>query len=460
MLLRCVAQRVGGLTRAGRRASEAINVGDAARSLSQQLFEEAQRFIPGGVNSPVRAWKAVGGAPRFIARAKGAGLTDADGRTYIDYVGSWGPMIVGHAHSRVLQAVQNALRDGTSFGAPTAREVELAKRLCAALPSVERVRLVSSGTEAAMTALRLARAFTGRAKILKFAGCYHGHSDALLVRAGSGALTFGVPDSAGVTEAVASQTLIAEFNDGDQVERWFAAEGDRIAAVIVEPIVGNMGVVHPVEGFLQRLRDVTAAHGALLIFDEVITGFRLAYGGAQTVFGVHPDLTCLGKVVGGGLPLAAVGGRADVMEQLAPLGPVYQAGTLSGNPLAVAAGLATLDLLERPGTYERLDALGQQLAAGLESSLRRRGVRACLNRAGSMWTLFFGVDAVRAAASAEQADRAVFARFFRRMLELGIYLPPSPFEAAFLSLAHSEDDVEQTVAAADRAIAEIAGPEA
>jgi glutamate-1-semialdehyde 2,1-aminomutase len=430
-------------------------VGNETKGLSEQLFEEAQRYIPGGVNSPVRAWKAVGGTPRFITRAKGATVTDADGRTYIDYVGSWGPMILGHAHSRVLQAVQNTLRDGTSFGAPTAREIELAKRLQAALPSIERVRLVSSGTEAAMTAIRLARAFTGRPKILKFAGCYHGHSDSLLVRAGSGAMTFGVPDSPGVTEAVASQTMVAAFNDIGEVDGWVAAQGDQIAAVILEPIVGNMGVVLPAAGYLQRLREITAACGALLIFDEVITGFRLTYGGAQTLFGVRPDLTCLGKVVGGGLPLAAVGGRADVMEQLAPLGPVYQAGTLSGNPLAVAAGLATLEQLERAGTYERLDSLGEQIEVGLKAILARHGVRGCLNRAGSMWTLFLGVDAVTDAATAQRADTRAFGRYFQSMLEQGVYLPPSAFEAAFVSLAHSEGDIEDTLRAADRAIGQL-----
>jgi glutamate-1-semialdehyde 2,1-aminomutase len=435
--------------------ASAIDVKDAQKTLSEQLFEEAQRYIPGGVNSPVRAWKAVGGSPRFLTRAKGATVTDADGKSYIDYVGSWGPMILGHAHSRVLQAVQNTLRDGTSFGAPTAREVELAKRICAALPSVEKVRLVSTGTEAAMTAIRLARAYTGRAKILKFAGCYHGHSDPLLVRAGSGAMTFGVPDSPGVTEAVASQTLVAAFNSVAEVEGWFAAQGNEIAAVILEPIVGNMGVVPPAAGFLDKLRDLTAASGALLIFDEVITGFRLTYGGAQTLFGIRPDLTCLGKIVGGGLPLAAVGGRADVMEQLAPLGGVYQAGTLSGNPLAVAAGLATLELLERPGTYEQLETMGQKIEAGLKAILERHGVRGCLNRAGSMFTLFFGVDAVTDATTAQRTDTKAFARYFQSMLAQGVYLPPSAFEAAFVSLAHSEGDLEDTLAAADRAIAAL-----
>ncbi len=423
--------------------------------LSQKLFEEACTVIPGGVNSPVRAWRAVGGSPRFIQRAKGSAVTDVDGNSYIDYVGSWGPMILGHAHTKVLQAVQNALRDGASFGAPTAREVELARRLTRALPSVEQVRLVSSGTEATMTALRLARAFTGRTKIIKFAGCYHGHSDALLVRAGSGAMTFGVPDSAGVPEAVASQTLIAAYNHPDQVQAYLEANRDGVAAVIIEPIVGNMGVVRPRAGFLAALRELTQAHGVLLIFDEVMTGFRVAYGGAQALFAVQPDLTCLGKIVGGGLPLAAVGGRRDIMQQLAPVGPVYQAGTLSGNPLAVAAGLETLDQIERPGSYERLEAAGLRLESGLRQVLDRHRVRACINRVGSMWTLFFGVDQVDDLDGALACDTARFARFFTGLLEQGIYLPPSAFEAAFISLAHSDDDIDFTVQAADRVIAEL-----
>ncbi len=394
--------------------------------------------------------------PRFIQRAKGSAVVDVDGNTYIDYVGAWGPLILGHAYRPVLQAVQDALRDGTAFGAPTAREVQLARRLCEAFPTIERVRAVSSGTEATMTAIRLARAFTGRTKILKFDGCYHGHSDALLVRAGSGALTFGVPNSPGVPEAVASQTLVARFNDGEQVRAWFAANGEEIAAVIVEPIAGNMGVVPPAPGFLEGLREVTAAHGALLIFDEVITGFRLTYGGVQTLWRIRPDITCLGKIIGGGLPLAAIGGRADVMDRLAPVGPVYQAGTLSGNPLAVAAGLETLNQLQRPGIYERLEELGARLEDGLRGALQRRRVRGCVNRVGSMWTLFFGVDNVVDAATAEASDTQMFARYFRGMLAEGIYLPPSAFEAAFISLAHAEADIDLTVEAADRVLAALA----
>jgi len=422
---------------------------------SKKLFAEASRCIPGGVNSPVRAWKAVGGTPLFIQRANGCTVTDADGNTYVDYVGSWGPMILGHAHPKVLQAVQDALREGTSFGAPTAREIRFARYLTEALPSVQQVRLVSTGTEAAMTAIRLARAFTGRTKIVKFAGCYHGHGDSLLVRAGSGAMTFGVPDSPGIPESLASQTLVAAYNDLDEVETRFRAQGAEIAAVILEPVVGNMGVVMPQSGFLEGLREITARHGALLIFDEVITGFRLAYGGVQTQRGLEPDLTCLGKVVGGGLPLAALGGRRDVMSRLAPDGPVYQAGTLSGNPLAVAAGLATLELLQRPGTYERLEEMGAQLESGLVEVLRRRNVRGCVNRAGSMWTLFLGVDEVRDLEGAKACDTAAFGRFFHAMVEQGIYLPPSAFEAGFLSLAHSDAEIDATLAAADRALAAL-----
>src|SRR5215472_16089712 len=325
---------------------------------SEKLFADASACIPGGVNSPVRAWKAVGGVPRFIQRASGSRITDADGNDYVDYVGSWGPMILGHAHHAVLHAVHEALRAGTSFGAPTAREIALARRITGALPAVEQVRLVSSGTEATMTAIRLARAFTGRAKIIKFDGCYHGHADALLVRAGSGALTLGMPDSAGVPEATASQTLVARFGDLDEIDARLRADGGAVAALIVEPVVGNMGLVPPPPGFLAGLRRLTEARGVLLIFDEVMTGFRLAWGGVQNQIGIRPDLTCLGKVIGGGLPLAAVGGRRAVMQQLAPVGPVYQAGTLSGNPLAVSAGLATLEALDRPGTYQQLEASG------------------------------------------------------------------------------------------------------
>ena len=429
----------------------------AKTDVSERLFADAARVIPGGVNSPVRAWGAVGGHPLFIQRGHGATVWDADGNAYLDYVGSWGPLILGHGHAAVLQAVSETMQAGTSFGAPTAREVELAQTLVDALPAVDMVRLVSSGTEAAMSAIRLARAFTGREKIVKFSGCYHGHVDALLVRAGSGAMTFGVPDSAGVPEALASLTLIAEFNDLPMLETYVAAEGRDIAAVIIEPVVGNMGVIPPAAGFLEGVRSLCTANGSLLIFDEVMTGFRVAYGGVQTLRGIAPDLTCLAKVIGGGLPLAAFGGRRDVMERLAPLGPVYQAGTLSGNPLAVAAGLETLKELAVPGTFERLDALGAALEDGLRDAIVRANLMACVNRVGSMWTIFFGTPAVDSATVARTCDTDRYARWFRGMLAHGIYLPPSQFEAAFVSLAHTEDDVAATVRAARTVLQEIGG---
>jgi len=422
---------------------------------SEKLFAAASEVIPGGVNSPVRAWRAVGGAPRFIQRAAGSTITDADGMTYLDYVGSWGPMILGHAHRSVLQSIHNVMREGTSFGAPTAREIEIARAIRDAVESIDMVRLVSSGTEATMTALRIARGFTGRDKIVKFAGCYHGHVDALLVRAGSGAVTLGVPDSAGVTADTSRSTLLANFNDLESVSRCFATHGDEIAAVIVEPIAGNMGVIPPAAGFLAGLREICSQHGALLIFDEVMTGFRVAYGGAQALYDIRPDLTCLGKIVGGGMPLAAVGGRKDVMSVLAPLGPVYQAGTLSGNPLAVAAGLATLEQIRGRGVYERLEESGARLEQGLREAIQRTGARACLNRVGSMWTLFLGVDEVRDFETAMQSDTQMFARFFQGMLRRGVYMAPSAFEAAFISLAHSDADIDLTIRAAAETLAEI-----
>ncbi len=422
-------------------------------SLSDSLFERAAQHIPGGVNSPVRAWRAVGGHPAFLRRARGSVVWDVDGNSYIDYVGSWGPMILGHAHPAVLTALRNAMADGTSFGAPTVGEVDLAETLCRAVPSMEMVRLVNSGTEATMTALRLARGFTGRSKVLKFAGCYHGHVDSMLVRAGSGLATFGVPDSAGVSAAVANDTLVARHNDLDEVRRHFAEAGCDIAAVIVEPVVGNMGLVPPAPGFLEGLREITAEAGALLIFDEVITGFRLCFGGYQDLVGIRPDLSCFGKIIGGGLPLAAFGGRREVMQSLAPLGPVYQAGTLSGNPLAVAAGRATLQELEGNETYRRLDELGGLLEEGLRAALADSGVRAVLHRLGSMWTLFFGVDAVPDAGSAAACDTEMYGRWFRGMLERAVYLAPSQFETGFLSRAHSESDVDLTVRAAREVLA-------
>jgi len=416
-------------------------------SMSHKLFLEAQEYLPGGVNSPVRAWRAVGGHPLFIQRGRGCRVIDADGKEYIDYVGSWGPLIVGHAHPQVVRALEESLKRGTSFGAPTAREIELAKLIVEAVPSIEKVRLTSSGTEATMTALRLARGYTGRTKIIKFAGCYHGHSDALLVRAGSGALTFSTPDSAGVPEAFASQTLVAEYNDLASVEAYLRAE-PAVAAVIVEPVPGNMGLVLPQASFLTGLRALTRDYGVVLIFDEVISGFRVARGGAQETYGIDPDLTCLGKVIGGGLPLAAVGGKRAIMDLLSPLGPVYQAGTLSGNPLAVTAGSETLKLVKDSAAYARLGELGALMAEGLREAARDSGVVACVNQLGSMFTVFFGVEAVHDYAGAIRSDTRLFARYFQGMIERGVYLPPSQFETAFISLAHGEAEVEETLAAA------------
>jgi glutamate-1-semialdehyde 2,1-aminomutase len=421
---------------------------------SERLYTAALEVIPGGVNSPVRSWRAVGGKPLFIQRGVGAQLTDADGRTYVDFLCSWGPLLLGHAHRAVVAAIVERARAGTSFGAPTAGEVELARLLVDALPSLDQVRLVSSGTEAAMSALRLARAATGRDVIVKFAGCYHGHVDGLLVRSGSGALTLGVPDSPGVPAAFAALTLTAEFNDIDGARDLLRRRGEEVAAVIVEPVAGNMGVVPPVPDFLETLREETARVGALLIFDEVITGFRVGWGGAQGRYRVTPDLTCLGKVIGGGLPLAAFGGRRDVMERLAPEGPVYQAGTLSGNPLSVSAGLATLHTVrDTPAAYERLEELGALAERALLDAVGSSRITACVNRAGSMLTLFFGLPHVQSHADARRADTARFARFFRGMLEEGVYLPPSQFEAMFLSLAHTEADVEHLGRAARRVLA-------
>jgi len=420
---------------------------------SEKLFREACEVIPGGVNSPVRSWKAVGGDPLFIQRAHGAYVVDADGANYLDFLGSWGPMILGHAHRDVVQAITNRVKGGTSFGAPTAIEVELARLIVEMVPSIEQVRLVSSGTEATMSALRLARAATGRDGILKFVGCYHGHVDALLVRAGSGAMTLGVPDSPGVQAAVAQSTLSCEFNDLDTFRAMMKQHGERLAAVIVEPVAGNMGVVPPAPGFLEGLREETSRYGTLLVFDEVITGFRLAPGGAQERFGIAPDLTCLGKVLGGGMPLAAFGGRRDLMSQIAPAGGVYQAGTLSGNPISVTAGLATLRALrEREGAYARLEQLGADTATALGEALTSAGVPGCINRVGSMLTLFFGLERVRDHAEATRADTAAFARFFRGMIAEGVYLPPSQFEAMFVSLAHGEADVDRLAVAARNAI--------
>jgi glutamate-1-semialdehyde 2,1-aminomutase len=414
---------------------------------SDDLFETAQRLMPGGVNSPVRAFRGVGGTPFFVARAEGARLVDVDGRSYVDFLGSWGPLILGHAAPPVVEAVSEAVRRGTSYGAPTAGEVEMAALIRRAVPTIEMVRLVSSGTEAAMSAIRLARGATGRDCILKFDGCYHGHADSLLVKAGSGGATFGVPDSLGVPKALAALTLTVPFNDLAAVRRQLEAHPGQVAAVIVEPVAGNMGVVPPAPGFLTGLRELTREHGSLLIFDEVITGFRVSWGGAQARYGVRPDLTCLGKIIGGGLPVGAYGGPRALMEQVAPLGGVYQAGTLSGNPLAVAAGLATLRALERPGVYERLEALGARVEGDLVEAAAAAGVPVTVNRVGSMLTVFFADGPVTDYASAKRSDTARYARYFHAMREGGVFLAPSQFEAAFVSLAHTEDDL----AAASRA---------
>jgi glutamate-1-semialdehyde 2,1-aminomutase len=426
------------------------------RVRSREAFERAGRLIPGGVNSPARAFGAVGGQPVFIARGEGARLHDLDGNEYLDYVGSWGPLILGHCHPRVVRAVEEALHRGASFGAPTEAETQLAELITDAMPAVEMVRMVSSGTEASMSAVRLARGFTGREVIVKFAGCYHGHVDALLVAAGSSATTLGVPDSPGVPRGCTQDTLILRYNDVQALADAFAAHGERIAGVILEPVVGNMGLVPPAPEFLAELRRLTERHGALLIYDEVMTGFRLAHGGAQALFRQTPDLTVLGKIVGGGLPVGAYGGRADVMRKVLPAGPVFQAGTLSGNPLAMAAGVATLlELRERP-PYAKLETLSAKLADGLGRAATAAGVPHRLQRVGSMMTLFFTDRPVIDYDTAKTSDTAKFARFFWGMMDRGVYLPCSQFEAAFVSAAHTEADVNRTVAAAREALAPLA----
>lgn len=418
------------------------------RTRSSELLARARKVIPGGVNSPVRAFRSVGGDPPFFARGAGARAWDADGNELLDYVLSWGPLIFGHAYGPVLDAIREAAALGTSFGAPTEREVRFAETIARLCPSVEKVRLVSSGTEATMSALRLARGFTGRPKVVKVEGGYHGHADSFLVRAGSGAMTFGVPDSAGVPAGIANDTLTVPYNDLEAARALFAAAGPEIAAFIVEPVAGNMGVVPPREGYLEGLRSLTREAGALLILDEVITGFRLALGGAQELYGIQADLTTLGKIIGGGLPVGAYGGRAEIMDRIAPEGPVYQAGTLSGNPLAVAAGQAALDALAREKPYAELDRLGAALEAGMVASARELGVPLQVNRVGSMLTGFFVEDPVTDYASAKRSDAARYARFHRAMLERGIYLAPSQFEAAFVSTAHTSGDLDQTLTAA------------
>jgi len=433
--------------------ADAGDLGSGESEASRRLLAAAEHRIPGGVNSPVRAFRSVGGEPRFVARAKGARLWDADGRAYLDFVGSWGPLVLGHAPRTVVDAITAAAQRGTSYGAPTAQEVDLACAIAAAYPSMEMVRLVSSGTEAAMSAIRVARGATGRDVLVKFDGCYHGHADSLLVKAGSGGATFGIPDSRGVPGVLAALTLTLPFNDLAAVRELFAARGAEIAALIVEPVAGNMGVVAPAPGFLAGLREVTAQYGALLIFDEVITGFRVAFGGAQELYGVRPDLTCLGKIIGGGLPVGAYGGRRDVMDHVAPLGGVYQAGTLSGNPLAVAAGLATLKALEDRKGYARLDALGARLERGLREAADKADVPFTVNRVGSMLTGFFCAGPVGDYEGAKAADTARYARFYHGMLDRGVYLAPSQFEAAFVSLAHSDDDLDHAARAAVDAMA-------
>ena len=415
---------------------------------SESLFQSAQRLIPGGVNSPVRAFRGVGGTPFFVASAAGARINDVDGRSYIDFLGSWGPLILGHAAPAVVEALSEAARRGTSYGAPTAAEVEMAELITRAVPSMEMVRLVSSGTEAAMSAIRLARGATGRDLVVKFDGCYHGHADSLLVKAGSGGVTFGVPDSRGVPAPLAALTMALPFNDLAAASRFMDDRGHEVAVVVVEPVAGNMGVVPPAPGFLGGLRELCTRHGALLLFDEVITGFRVGYGGAQALYGVRPDLTCLGKIIGGGLPVGAYGGRRDLMEQVAPLGGVYQAGTLSGNPLAVAAGMATLRALEDPASYRRLETLGARLESGLAAAARRAGVPLTINRVGSMLTGFFTGEPVVDLVSAKRSDTARYGRFFHGMLERGVFLAASQFEAAFVSLAHTEEDLDSAARAA------------
>lgn len=424
-------------------------------SRNQQLFEQSQRLIPGGVNSPVRAFGSVGGTPVFFKRGQGARLWDEDDKEYIDYVGSWGPMILGHAHPEVITTVQKTAKNSLSFGAPTALELEMAELLTQLVPSMEQVRLVSSGTEATMSAIRLARGFTGRSKILKFEGCYHGHADALLVKAGSGALTFGQPSSAGVPAEVAAHTLTLSYNDNAAVEALFNQIGSEIACVIVEPVAGNMNLIAPQQGFLETLRAQCSKHGAILIFDEVMTGFRVALGGAQALYGIQPDLTTLGKVIGGGLPVGAFGGKREIMARLAPTGPVYQAGTLSGNPVAVAAGLATLGQVQAAGFYEALSARTRMLTEGLASAARDHDIQFSAQNVGGMFGLYFSARPPASYAEVMQCGKEIFNRFFHAMLGEGIYFAPSAFEAGFVSAAHTEEDISQTVKAAKKVFANL-----
>ena len=419
---------------------------------SKKLFHEAQSYLPGGVDSPVRAFKAVGGTPPFMMKGQGSKIYDVDGNEYIDYVGSWGPLILGHSHPQVVDALKRAIERGTSFGAPTELEITLAKMVSAAMPSMEMLRFVNSGTEATMTALRLARAFTKRDKVIKFAGCYHGHADGLLVKGGSGLATLSIPDSAGVPSGYAENMLVVPYNNVEAVKQIFELYPKQIAAIIVEPIAANMGVVLPQPGFLKGLRQLTHEFGALLIFDEVITGFRVAYRGAQTLYGITPDLTCLGKIIGGGLPVGAYGGRREIMQMVAPVGPVYQAGTLSGNPLAMTAGIETLKILQQPGTYKQLETKSASLEEGITKAASKAGIEFYIARIASLLTVFFSNTATTDYESANQADTVFFGRFFQRLLSEGIYWPPSQFEAAFVSLAHSDEDIQLTIEAANKAL--------
>jgi glutamate-1-semialdehyde 2,1-aminomutase len=428
----------------------------ATTSRNDTLFARAQKSTPGGVNSPVRAFRSVGGTPRFITRAEGPYFWDADGKRYIDYIGSWGPAIVGHAHPQVVKAVQDAAARGLSFGAPTEGEIEMAEEICRLLPSIEQVRLVSSGTEATMSALRLARGATGRDKIVKFEGCYHGHADSLLVKAGSGLLTFGNPTSSGVPEDFVKHTLVLDYNDVAQLEQAFASMGDSIACVIVEPVAGNMNLIKATPAFLQALRTLCTRHGAILIFDEVMCGFRVGLGGAQGLYGIKPDLTALGKVIGGGMPVAAFGGRADLMQKMAPIGAVYQAGTLSGNPVAVAAGLTTLGLIQQPGFFDKLTAQTAKLAAGLTKAARDAGVPFCADAIGGMFGLYFSATVPDSYAGMMACDKARFNTFFHAMLDEGVYFAPAAFEAGFVSAAHDDAVIEATLAAARKVFAALA----
>ena len=422
------------------------------QSRSEQMFKRAVELIPGGVNSPVRAFRGVGGTPRFIKSARGATMTDVDGRTYIDYVGSWGPMILGHADEEVIEALREALAHGTSYGAPTELEIEIAEEITRAVPSIEMVRMVNSGTEATMSAIRLARGVTRRNKLVKFEGCYHGHGDSLLVKAGSGVATLGLPDSPGVPATLARDTLTVAFNDAEALEQVFDEHAGDIAAVIIEPVVGNMGCVPPREGYLEKVREVTRRSGALLIFDEVMTGFRVARGGAQELYNVSPDITTLGKIIGGGLPVGAYGASREIMQHIAPAGPIYQAGTLSGNPLAMTAGLTTLKRLRDATIYQRLERAGQRLCEGMAEAAREAGVPAVTNRVGSMWTTFFTDEPVTNWATASKSNRDLYGKFFHAMLQEGVYLAPSQFEAGFISTAHTDALIDKTIEAARKAL--------